>query len=160
GLWHGILVTRFQIPPFVATLSGFLAYRGLGLVLSDARGLSPLHDDFLVLGSLLPRSVSFALSFAAFAVGATLVLSRERRRKHFALPTTPPAIVALQIFTVAAAAIAAAVVYQGGMPVPVLLAGLSAALGGVLLRKTRLGRYAFAIGGNAESARLSGVPVA
>lgn len=159
GLWHGLLVTRFQIPPFVATLSGFLAYRGLGLVLSDARGLSPLHDDFLVLGSLLPRGVSFGLCGAAFAVGALLVLSRERRRKQFGLPTTSTAIVALQIATMGAAAAAAGVVYQGGMPVPVLLAGVSAAIGGVLLRKTRLGRYAFAIGGNAEAARLSGVPV-
>jgi ribose/xylose/arabinose/galactoside ABC-type transport system permease subunit len=45
------------------------------------------------------------------------------------------------------------------MPVPVLIAAVAAALGAMLLRKTRLGRYAFAIGGNAEAARLSGVPV-
>jgi D-xylose transport system substrate-binding protein len=45
------------------------------------------------------------------------------------------------------------------MPVPVLLAGLATALGALLLRRTRLGRYAFAIGGNVEAARLSGVPV-
>jgi ribose transport system permease protein len=32
-------------------------------------------------------------------------------------------------------------------------------MGAVLLRSTRLGRYAFAIGGNAEAARLSGIPV-
>jgi D-xylose transport system permease protein len=159
GLWHGLLVTRFQIPAFVATLSGFLAYRGLGLVLSDARGLSPLHDDFLVLGSVLPRGPSLALCGAAFAIGTFLVVARERRRQHFRLPTAPPLVVALQIATMAVAAVFAAVVYQNGMPVPVLIAALSAALGGLLLRKTRLGRYAFAIGGNAEAARLSGVPV-
>jgi ribose transport system permease protein len=34
-----------------------------------------------------------------------------------------------------------------------------AALGSIMLRRSRLGRYAFAIGGNAEAARLSGVPV-
>jgi ribose transport system permease protein len=45
------------------------------------------------------------------------------------------------------------------MPVPVLMAAITAALGAVLLSKSRLGRYAFAIGGNAEAARLSGVPV-
>ena len=46
GLWHGVLATRFQVPPFIATLGGFLAYRGIGLVLSDARGLSPMGSDF------------------------------------------------------------------------------------------------------------------
>jgi ribose transport system permease protein len=45
------------------------------------------------------------------------------------------------------------------MPVPVLIAGIVSAMGAVLLRRSRLGRYAFAIGGNAEAARLSGVPV-
>src|SRR5688572_27151291 len=34
GLWHGLLVSRFKVPPFIATLSGFLAYRGLALLLS------------------------------------------------------------------------------------------------------------------------------
>jgi D-xylose transport system permease protein len=159
GLWHGLLVTRFQIPPFVATLSGFLAYRGLGLVLSDARALSPMRPDFLVLGGALPRGVSWGLCALAFAVGAALLLSRERRRRAFALPTQPALVVGLQIAAMAVAGALAAVVYQDGMPVPVLLAAVAAALGGLLLRKTRLGRYAFAIGGNTEAARLSGVPV-
>ena len=50
-------------------------------------------------------------------------------------------------------------VYQNGMPVPVLVAAVATALGAVLLGLSRLGRYAVAIGGNAEAARLSGVPV-
>jgi len=45
------------------------------------------------------------------------------------------------------------------MPVPVLIAAVTAACGAVLLGQSRLGRYAVAIGGNAEAARLSGVPV-
>jgi ribose transport system permease protein len=45
------------------------------------------------------------------------------------------------------------------MPVPVLIAAIVTAIGAVLLQSSRLGRYAFAIGGNPEAARLSGVPV-
>jgi ribose transport system permease protein len=45
------------------------------------------------------------------------------------------------------------------MPVPVLVAAIATALGAVLLGKSRLGCYAVAVGGNAEAARLSGVPV-
>jgi ribose/xylose/arabinose/galactoside ABC-type transport system permease subunit len=45
------------------------------------------------------------------------------------------------------------------MPVPVLIAAATVAAGAILLRRTVLGRWAFAIGGNAEAARLSGVPV-
>jgi ribose/xylose/arabinose/galactoside ABC-type transport system permease subunit len=42
----------------------------------------------------------------------------------------------------------------------VLIAAAVTAGGAVLLQRARLGRYALAVGGNAEAARLSGVPVA
>lgn len=160
GLWHGLLVTRGGMPPFVATLGGFLAYRGIGLVLSDARGLSPMAADFQKLGGRLPALPSMAICIAAGLVGVALIVLGERRRKALALPTAPLAKTALQLAAVVAVAAFGAVIYQDGMPVPVLIAGAAVALGGVLLRRTLVGRYAFAIGGNAEAARLSGVPVA
>lgn len=46
-----------------------------------------------------------------------------------------------------------------GIPVPVLLTILLYALAIVLLNRTRFGRYVYAIGGNEEAARLSGVAV-
>ena len=159
GLWHGILVTRFHIPAFIATLSGFLAYRGLGLVLSDARGLSPMGEDFQKLGARLPVGVSLGLVAAGLVVGLVLLTTRERRRRALALPATATSVLALRAGAILAACVFLAAIYQEGMPVPVLIAALATAGGAVLLRRTRLGRYAFAIGGNAEAARLSGVPV-
>jgi ribose transport system permease protein len=47
----------------------------------------------------------------------------------------------------------------GALPVPVLALILVAALGHFILTRTKLGRYAYAIGSNVEAARLSGVPV-
>jgi D-xylose transport system permease protein len=160
GLWHGILVTRFAIPPFIATLSGFLAYRGLGLVLSDARGLSPMGKDFQLLGSRLPPTLSWGLIAAGMLLGAAWVVARQRRRSALGLPLEAVGVVGARLLAILAVAVFLAFIYQDGMPVPVLIASLATALGAVLLRRTRLGRYAFAIGGNAEAARLSGVPVA
>jgi len=45
------------------------------------------------------------------------------------------------------------------VPVPVVVFALVAALGHVVLRYTRYGRQVYAVGGNAEAARLSGVNV-
>lgn len=160
GLWHGVLVSRFGIPPFIATLSGFLAYRGAGLVLSDARGLSPMRDDFGKLAGVLPSAVSLALCAVGLAVGLALLGLRERRRRALGLPSEGRARLLLSGAAVVAASIFFAIIYQRGMPVPVLIAALAAAIGAVLLGRSRLGRYAVAIGGNAEAARLSGVPVA
>jgi D-xylose transport system permease protein len=159
GLWHGVLVTRFAIPPFIATLSGFLAYRGAGLVLSDARGLSPMRDDFGKLAGVLPPAISMGLCVLGFVAGVGLLLAGERRRRALSLPAEGGAALAMKGAGIAAATAFFVAIYQRGMPVPVLVAALATVLGAVLLGRSRLGRYAVAIGGNAEAARLSGVPV-
>jgi D-xylose transport system permease protein len=160
GLWHGILVSRFKLPSFIATLAGLLAYRGIGLVLSHARGLSPLGDDFAVFGAPLPIVASMVIVGVALAVGIALVVSRDARRARFGLEAAGRTQLAITIIAMLAVAAFSAAIYQKGMPAPVLIAALATAFGAFLLYRTRLGRYAFAIGGNAEAARLSGVPVA
>lgn len=160
GLWHGVLVSRFHVPPFIATLGGFLAYRGIGLVLSDARGLSPMSETFARLGARLPPAPSMALCAFGLGAGVLLVLSAERRRRKLGLAPLAGDVIGLRLVAIAASAAFFAVIYHDGMPVPVLVAALATALGAALLSRTRLGRYAFAVGGNAEAARLSGVPVA
>lgn len=47
----------------------------------------------------------------------------------------------------------------GPVPVPVVIFGLAALLCHLILRYTRFGRAVYAVGGNAEAARLSGVRV-
>src|SRR4051812_10403351 len=159
GFWHGVLVAKFKVPPFIATLSGFLAYRGLALVLSDARGLSPMGQDFALLGGQLPPGPSIALCALGFVVGIAILVQRERRRREFSLPSQSTLLLGLQAFAIFVIAVLLGLIYQYGMPVPVLIAAIVTSMGAVLLRRSRLGRYAFAIGGNSEAARLSGVPV-
>ncbi len=159
GMWHGLLVTKLKVPPFIATLTGFLAYRGLALLLSGARGLSPMGDDFAVLGGTISQSYAFTFSVAAYLAGCAFLVQRERRRRAFGLPAQSNARMAMLLIAITLVLALTLVVYQDGMPVPVLIAAVVLGIGAVLMRLTRLGRYAFAIGGNAEAARLSGVPV-
>jgi D-xylose transport system permease protein len=159
GLWHGLLVARLRIPPFIATLSGFLAYRGLALLLSDARGLSPMGPDFAWLGGRIGGAPAAALCIAGLIIGVTIVVQGQRRRRAFDLPPESPWVVWTRLGTIGFVFVLALWIYHQGMPVPVLIAALVTALGALLLTASRLGRYAFAIGGNAEAARLSGIPV-
>ena len=46
-----------------------------------------------------------------------------------------------------------------GLPVPVIVVGVLAVAATVLLKKTPLGEYILAVGGNEEAARVSGVPI-
>ena len=47
----------------------------------------------------------------------------------------------------------------GPIPIPILAILIVAVVGYVVLSRTRLGRYAYAIGSNPEAARLSGIPI-
>ncbi|HOA26993.1 MAG TPA: ribose ABC transporter permease [Arachnia sp.] len=49
--------------------------------------------------------------------------------------------------------------YMLGVPVPVWIMAAVVAVGAVVLRKTRFGRYTYAVGGNEVAARWTGLPV-
>ena len=109
GVANGILIARFNIPPFIATLGMLNVAKGLALVIS---GLKPIYFNS-------------APQFNQAAMGSV-------------------------VGTVAPAA-----------PVPnlVIVFFLAAIVASLVLSKTILGRYTFALGSNEEAARLSGVNV-
>lgn len=49
--------------------------------------------------------------------------------------------------------------YVGPIPIPVIIMAVVMALGGFILSKTFFGRYFYAVGGNEEAAKLSGIDV-
>ena len=50
-------------------------------------------------------------------------------------------------------------VVAGGIPIPVVIIVAVAVIGYLVLTRTKLGRYAYAMGSNLEAARLSGIPI-
>jgi D-xylose transport system permease protein len=159
GLCHGLLIAKLRIPPFIATLSGFLAYRGLALLLSNSRGLSPMSKDFVFLGGRISPLASTVLCAAGALFAVAILVDGDRRRRSFSLPSPPLWLRGVHLTLLAAVFFALSWIYREGMPVPVLLAAIVTGVGAILLSSSRLGRYSFAIGGNAEAARLSGIPV-
>ncbi len=47
----------------------------------------------------------------------------------------------------------------GPIPIPIIVVVIVAIAGYIVLSRTRLGRYAYAMGSNLEAARLSGIPI-
>jgi D-xylose transport system permease protein len=158
GVWHGVLVGMLRVPPFVATLSGFLAYRGLALVIADARGLSPMGDDFLKLGGLLSAEVARGLFLLGGSAALLTEVRHAQRRKHFGLEPEALSTRGGRWLAIGLVTTFGFVVYADGLPVPVLLAMGTLVLGSIFLWRTRAGRYAMAMGSNSEAARLCGVP--
>jgi ribose transport system permease protein len=104
GAFSGVMITRFKVPPFIATLAVMQVASGLAYIISEGRPVYRLPQSFVLLGR-----------------GADPLL---------------------------------------GIPWAVLLMGVLYAVAHVLMSRTTLGRYIYAVGGNAEAARLAGVRVA
>jgi len=101
GFFNGLMITRFKIPPFVATLAMLTIARGLTELWTGGAAITGLGQTFGFLGT-------------GWFLG-----------------------IPVQVWTCAAIVVIAL----------------------VLLRKTRFGRYIYAVGGNERAARLSGLNV-
>jgi D-xylose transport system permease protein len=160
GAWHGFWVGWLGVPAFVVTLAGFKAFRGGALVLSDAKGVSPMGDDFGFLASHTSSCTTWIAVGLALAIGIGLTLRDAQRRTAFKLEALPAKLIAVRIAgMVLLAALLLAVFGRRGVPVPVLVAAAVALWGVFVTKRTRFGRHVYAIGGNPDAARLSGIDV-
>lgn len=101
GFFNGWMITKFKVPPFVATLAMLTIARGLTMLWTKGYPISSLGPKFDYIGS-----------------GWLL-----------------------------------------GIPVLVWISAITVALAVLLVKKTPLGRYIYAIGGNEQAARLSGIHI-
>lgn len=102
GLFTGLMVTVFKIPPFVVTLAMMLVARGVALICAEGQSIYQVPESFIWLG---------------------------RGRD---LAGIPNAVVLMLVFY---------------------------AVAHVVMSRMSLGRYIYAVGGNVQAARLSGVRV-
>ncbi len=101
GFFNGFVITKFKVPPFVATLAMLNIARGLTMLYSNGFPISSFDSSFTFIG------------------GGWLL----------------------------------------GLPVPVWIAAVIVVAAIVVTKKIKLGRYIFAIGGNENAAKLSGINI-
>ena len=162
GAVQGSLISYGNIPAFIVTLGGLLAWRGVILGLSKGQTIPVQLSVFRTLGvGKLTQGFGLGVGVVAVAAVVFLTLGRVRARKRHGL-SVPSAGATLLRVVVPAALIVLFVEWMnwgGGMPVPVLVLLVVAALGTFLTQNTTFGRYLYAIGGNPDAARLSGINI-
>jgi len=163
GLFQGLVFDLFEIPSFVVTLAGLLAWQGFQLRVLGTTGTLNITDPTItgLAGTFYGDAVGWifaALGIAAFAGNG---LWRRQGRIRAGLSVPPLASLVVRIVVVSAVVIATVAVLNADRGVP--LAGLIL-VGFVLVfqyvtRRTRFGRHIFAVGGNAEAARRAGISI-
>ncbi len=167
-LWTlmGALIVRQHIPSFIITLGGLLIFKGVFWLVIQSSTVPVSRGDEDNLYSLLttyylPRSAGLGLAFAASLLVWVLCWRARAVRQGVGLPAEALRSFLVGPVTVTVLSVTLAVVCNRFRGVPLALVILAAvtALVWFLTRHTPFGRYLYAIGGNEEAARLSGIRV-
>lgn len=162
GIWQGVWVAYGRVPAFIVTLGGLLIFRGTILGITKGVNIGPMHQSFRDLGqAYLSTTTGIILAVVAvIAIFASSFVSRRNRLKH-GLPVRAQWIDLSVAAVYSAIAVAFVVVMHQyrGIPQPVIFLIIVALICAFVFSRTRMGRYAVAIGGNLEAARLSGLNV-
>ena len=173
GLVIGSLVSYLGVPSFVVTLAMFLAFQGILLLLAGEGGTIPITDKTVVAieNSNMSPLLSWAFYLGASALYILSGLRKMAMRRKAGLKSELVQLWALKTFGLLAICAGAvyslnlersnnvALVSLKGIPEVVVLILAILVVGTFFLGRTSFGRYLYAVGGNAEAARRSGIDV-
>lgn len=160
GMIHGTLTAYLNIPAFIVTLGGLLAWRGVikGISRSETIPISDARFNSIGQSYIAPQ-IGWIVAAAAILFVLFLALRNIKTQKEYGLGETNITGILLKTLLPVGAIIL--FIYEmnayAGVPVPVLILLAVALIGYFLTNNTTFGRYLYAIGGNADAARLSGI---
>ena len=171
GVILGFLIAYVHIPPWIATLAGYLAFRGLGtsiLSSNSATGsLAPFPIDFqsIFYGRVFPTEKGvfnwpcFLFGVLAAAVVALVVFQTRRSRlaKGYEADTMKAAALKSGLGGAVIILAMTKLAMDGGIPTTLLWVAGIVLVYSFITGKTTIGRHFYVVGGNMEAARLSGV---
>ena len=161
GVLNGFLIAHYKIPPFIITLGMMTIARGLALIFSNNSSV-PIADPFFAVlgGEYIPQTASIIIIILGLIFSFYSIYSGIQKKKSYGITVKSSSIIWNIFITIAGIALAL-MVFGGyrGIPIPVAIFIVLIIIGEFILRKTKLGRSIYAVGGNEDAARLSGISV-
>jgi|JI10StandDraft_1071094.scaffolds.fasta_scaffold45463_5 simple sugar transport system permease protein/D-xylose transport system permease protein len=165
GLIYGASFNYIRMPSFVITLAGLLILLGLQLKILGPNGsinipfTSPIVE--FMQNSYIPRTAAYVL--AGVVAGAYLFSQVRRRQRRIKHDLSSASVLSIGLKTAAALVVLEFATWylnkDRGISAPFVWFVVLVVIMNIMLTRTRWGRSVFAVGGNAEAARRSGINV-
>ena len=162
GIWQGTIIAYLKVPAFIVTLGGMLIFRGGVLAVTQGKTLTIYEDDFrLIAQGYVPMMVGWILGAIVVVIIVFMIFRGRQQRKEFGFKLVPLYQDALKALVISCIVIFFVFIMNQyrGIPNPVLLMAIVAVIFTYLANNTKFGRYAYALGGNKEATRLSGINI-
>jgi putative multiple sugar transport system permease protein len=174
GLITAFLVAQMKIPSFVASLTGWLIYRGAILVVTESTGTIIITNDaFNAIGNgfipdfpdigILPGVHKLTLLLGLFAIVAMIFseINERKKKQSYNFETLPIEMFVIKLVFISAIIGSITWILAGyqGLSWTAVVVLIVTLIYHFVMSQTVLGRHIYAIGGNPDAAELSGISV-
>jgi D-xylose transport system permease protein len=162
GVVQGWIIAYMRVPSFITTLGSMWILNGLILIRTAGKTISANQPLFSIIaqGYLKPTTGWIIAGVVAVVLFISMFMGRNKKVKYgFTLPSLWQDLLKT---TILAALVFGYVYYvnaYNGIQNPVLILIVIAVVMAYVANNTKFGRYTYAIGGNREAARLSGINI-
>ncbi len=174
GLITAFLVAQMKIPSFVASLTGWLIYRGAILVVTESTGTIIIANEaFNAIGNgfipdipeagILPGVHKLTLLLGLLAIAALIYseINERRKKQSYNFETLPLEVFILKLIFISGIIGAITWILAGyqGLSWTAVVVLVVTLIYHFVMSQTVLGRHIYAVGGNPDAAELSGISV-
>ena len=173
GAFQGFWIAWISVPPFIATLAGMYAFRGLSNVVLQGYAVA-IEDtgflnvfgggadcyipDFIGKGEGLNMTcMAAAILIAVIYVLLTLRREAVRRKRGIAHGSAAGKMFTMLVLTVLILWLGYKLASYKGIPTVLVWVAAVLLIYSYITQNTAIGRYLYAVGGNEKATRLSGI---
>lgn len=174
GLWQGYWVAYQDVPAFIVTLAGMMVFNGLllgitnGETISTPAAFNALGNDFLpTLFTVsspkdnIPHDTTLILYGFILVAYIVSEFNKRKERVKYGFEVLPKGLFVTKLLGVAAmiTAVFGVLSMYLGVSYSMILMMVIGGLYTFITTKTTFGRHVYAIGGNKEATKLSGINI-
>jgi len=173
GAFQAFWIAYVRIPPFIVTLAGMLAFRGLSNVILNGLtisikdqtsfvklfggGANCFVPDIFGLEKINGTCLLFGVIVALVFLGAQIKDRATKIKKNYEVEKLAGFIVKCVVITAVIVAFSVQLARHKGIPTVLIWVIVVVLVYGYITSNTTVGRYFYAVGGNEKATKLSGI---
>jgi len=162
GMGQGYIIAYGGVPAFIVTLGGMLVLRGGVLGVTQGKTIIPIEASLrLMAQGYLSEYIGIIIAIITIIIIFMVTLKSRTKKKKYGLNLRPIGqdLLIAALYGILVLIFTLMMNSYRGIQIPVLIMAIIAIIVTYIMNNTRFGRHIYAVGGNKEATKLSGINV-